>query len=464
MVPEPAPIDVEITLLRKDGGPLTKKISLGADDKPRSDGSACIMARGRASRLRLTNLPDGGDVFERMESCEAIALGAMRADLPDSVDVVTKRKLNGAAATIARTKDFIDYRPDKPALMLLDADTKGMPKAVKARINEAGGMMKAMMKVLPELAGCARLIRPSTSTGLYRTDNGTQFQGSPGWHTFPLIVDGADIERTLKTLHDRCWLHGFGWMMVGAGGQLLNRSIVDKSVYAPERLVFEGPPVMVSPLAQDRARRKPRVYDGPPLDTREDVRSLTIVETAELKRLQEKEVHRLKPEAAAERTKFIDRQAASIVARTGCKPTDARRIAARQCAGILLPDVELPFDDPDLAGVTVAAVLADPARYEGETLADPLEGVEYGVGKAMVMRRDDGSPWIHSYAHGHTIYELRYDAAAIEAAIAAAAEADAADVLVQIIPYADVDATEESRLRRRRRSGRRPRSRRLIGA
>jgi hypothetical protein len=141
--------------------------------------------------------------------------------------------------------------------MLLDADTKGMPKAVKERINEAGGMMKAMMKVLPELAGCARLIRPSTSTGLYRTDNGTQFQGSPGWHTFPLIVDGVDIERTLKTLHDRSWLHGFGWMMVGAGGQLLNRSIVDKSVYAPERLVFEGPPVMVGAVDHhigDRAR------------------------------------------------------------------------------------------------------------------------------------------------------------------------------------------------------------------
>ena len=29
----------------------------------------------------------------------------------------------------------------------------------------------------------------------------------------------------------------------------------------------------------------------------------------------------------------------------------------------------------------------------------------------------DGSPWIHSYAHGRTIYDLKYDAKAVRAAI-----------------------------------------------
>ena len=40
------------------------------------------------------------------------------------------------------------------------------------------------------------------------------------------------------------------------------------------------------------------------------------------------------------------------------------------------------------------------------TLADPLEGVEYGRGKAKIMRRADGTVWIHSFAHGRTDYEL----------------------------------------------------------
>ena len=40
--------------------------------------------------------------------------------------------------------------------------------------------------------------------------------------------------------------------MVGAAGQLLERSIVDRMVGGPERLVFEGGPMLVPPLQQDR--------------------------------------------------------------------------------------------------------------------------------------------------------------------------------------------------------------------
>ena len=91
----------------------------------------------------------------------------------------------------------------------------------------------------------------------------------------------------------------------------------------------------------------------------------------------------------------------------------------RQCDGVLLPNVELPFDDEDLAGCTVADVLADPDRFVGATLADPLEGIAYGRGKAKIMRRADGSLWIHSFAHGRTIYELKRDLADIERKLAA---------------------------------------------
>ena len=59
------------------------------------------------------------------------------------------------------------------------------------------------------------------------------------------------------------------------------------------------------------------------------------------------------------------------------------KVIARQCRGVLLPDVALPFDDVELAGTTVADVLADPVRFEGATLADPFEGIEYGACKAQ---------------------------------------------------------------------------------
>ena len=117
-----------------------------------------------------------------------------------------------------------------------------------------------------------------------------------------------------------------------------------------------------------------------------------------------KEKHRLAPESAKARDDFVFQQSAKLAERTGLSRQHAMRVVERQCQGTLLPHVTLPFDDPELAGITVADVLADPARFEGATLADPLEGVEYGRCKARIMRRADGSPWIHSFAHGRTVY------------------------------------------------------------
>jgi hypothetical protein len=113
----------------------------------------------------------------------------------------------------------------------------------------------------------------------------------------------------------------------------------------------------------------------------------------------------------------------------------------------LLPDVALAFDDDDFTGCTVAAVLDDPAHFEGATLADPLEGIDYGRCVARIMRRDDGTPWIHSFAHGRTIYALKHNAASVRAAIDKADEKDAAKILIQMTANADFDIGDEERLR-----------------
>ena len=53
-------------------------------------------------------------------------------------------------------------------------------------------------------------------------------------------------------------------------------------------------------------------------------------------------------------------------------------------------------------------MLEDPKRFEGKRLADPNEGVSYGRSTAMVMlRRDNGEPWIKSFAHSGMSYSLQ---------------------------------------------------------
>jgi hypothetical protein len=442
----------EITVLTKLDGALTKQISLTPDGTVKSDGSACTMARGAAQRARVGNVGELADLIDRMRSCDALALGRLRGDLPDTVEVMPKRTLdraNGSPLTdaIARTASSIVYCPKSPAFALLDFDTKGMPADVASRLDEQGGFLPVLETIIPAIARAGRVLRRSTSAGLYRADTGEKFAGSNGMHVFLTVLNGADIDRFLKTLHARCWLAGFGWMIVGAGGQLLERSIVDRVVGTPERLVFEGPPLLVPPLAQDQASRRPIAIDGVPLDTVAVCPPLRIVEQQKLKDMCAKERHRLAPEIAKAREDFIARQSQRVAKRAGINLIQARTIAERQCAGILLPDVVLPFDDPELAGAIVSDVLADPVRFEGETLADPLEGVEYGICKAKIMRRADGSPWIHSLAHGRTVYELKHDVRSIEAALMTAPLDGLAELFVRLVLAADLDDAQVERLR-----------------
>ena len=201
--------------------------------------------------------------------------------------------------------------------------------------------------------------------------------------------------------------------------------------------MFEGGPILVPPLQQDRESRRPVAVDGDVLDTVAACPPLSIVETAKLDELRARARQRLKPEQARAR----DRRAERIVERTGVSMPAARRIVARQCDGILLPDVELVFDDDEFAGCTVADVLADPARFEGATLADPLEGVEYGRCKAKVFIRRDGTPWINSFAHGGATYQLKYDAAAVRRAIERGDED-----FIEVASAADLTKKEEKEL------------------
>ena len=448
----PSEIQIEITGITKSGVALTKRISLSEDGGLLSDGSECVMGSGTAKRIPCT-LQQFATVISNCSNRQAIALGALRPGLPDAVDVVTKshlQKLNGSANTnnvIARTGDHISYRPGKHAFMLIDVDCKGMPPSVRDKIDDAGGYWNALISVLPELKDVGRVIRASTSTGISRTDTGQALPGSSGQHIFVLIKDGGDAERCLRTLHDRCWLAGFGWLMVGAGGQLLERSVVDRMVYAAERLVFEGAPVLDPPLTQDNVSRRAVVTDGEPLDSIAACPPLTIVEKALLEDLKSKETYRLAPDRARERSAFIAKQADRLVKRTGCTPAAARRTIEKQCDGVLLSDVALPFDDPEMVGRTVGDVMADPDKFVGTTMADPLEGVIYGKCKAKVMQRADGEVWIHSFAHGRTVYELRHSFISIEKAISHTSDDQIADLFVQMAASGDLTGEDQQRLR-----------------
>ena len=84
---------IELAVFSKTGGPLTKRITLTADGKIASDGSACTMARGRARRIRIDCVDELAALIEDLKSNQAIALGSLRDELPDEIGIVTKAAL-----------------------------------------------------------------------------------------------------------------------------------------------------------------------------------------------------------------------------------------------------------------------------------------------------------------------------------------------------------------------------------
>jgi hypothetical protein len=397
-------MSAEITVFCKTGGILSKRISLNNAGKINSDGSQCRMRQGEARRVKLNGVASLAKLIETMPSHEALALGRMRSHLPDPVRVVLKRDLDGTTATdtIARSGDHLHFVPGKPAYMLLDHDGKGMPPEIATKLKEAGGLWSALVQVIPALAGAAYVRRASTSAGLFNRDTNTWLRGSKGLHIYVAVADGADIERALKCLHQRLWLSEYGYYVVGAAGQLLDRSIIDAAVYGPERLVFEGAPVLVPPVAQSAKRRRPQVHQGVVIDTTAVIAELSPDKREHLATLQTASAARLKAEAGVRRKQW----AKEFAERRGLTEQEAERIAAQALQHVLATEFELEFDDPKLGRRTVGAVVGKPSKYLGETLADPLEGVGYGRGKAKVLAQDNRCLMIRSFAHGGINYQL----------------------------------------------------------
>jgi hypothetical protein len=419
---------------------MSKRIFLDDTGKVRSDGSNCLMVRGAAARATAATAGDLATLIMSCRSDQAIALGALKPGLPDWAAITTDNKLKENPGVIARTRDFIDYIPGSSGWALIDYDTKGMPPHVVATIEAVGGMWNALLTVAPGLQRAARVSRASTSAGLFRTDTGEQFAAIGGAHHYVLAKDAGDIERFLRDLHDRCWLHGLGWHLIGSAGQLLDRSLVDRMVAYGERLCFEGAPIIEPPLAQDTSKRIPKAFEGEAIDTGLIVPRLTEYEGHRVNEAKAASAEALGKAAAEIRARHDQTLAEKISAKTGMALVSALRMVGARHRGILLPYLELEFDH--LGAASVGDVLADPDRYVGETAADPLEGVSYGRCKAKVMRADDARLLIQSFAHGRGLYLLRHDLRSAKAAITQAPAGAVVEFAMAIFANSEMEADE----------------------
>jgi hypothetical protein len=364
--------------------PLSKRITVGADGElvkgpPRHFGV------GKAQRLRVGTAKKLAARINKCLPTQAFLYARLKEGTADPADVAIKGSETGDA--ISRSKDFFEFA-NGPGWVLVDVDAGG------------AAALDALYAVVPELKTTARVVRASTSSGIYNADTFEQFAASLGLHASFLLADQSDAPRFLDDLHKRLWLADYGWIKLSAAGTMLERSPVDLAMKNPVQPIFEGAPHLGPGLLQ--MPRPAVAHDGEPLDSRA-CPPLTKAEMKEYAR----RVQEAKTEKAAEadrvRAEWVGARVVEMV-RKGT-PADRARAAAEQAAdgGLLPPEFQLHFDRFGI--VTVADVLADPKAYLGSAMADPIEGVAYGHGKAKLYRTED-KLWINSFAHGGVTYKL----------------------------------------------------------
>ena len=151
---------IELTVFTKARGLLTKSIELAPDGTLNSDLSKCRMWEGTAARVRINSLDELAALIGSLKQNQAIALGALRSDLPDVIEIATDEVAKRNPKYVARIHNNLVY--NGPAYALLDYDSKAMSATVAAELKRLGGFWPALTSVLPALEGTARVIRSHT--------------------------------------------------------------------------------------------------------------------------------------------------------------------------------------------------------------------------------------------------------------------------------------------------------------
>jgi hypothetical protein len=230
----------------------------------------------------------------------------------------------------------------------------------------------------------------SSSSHIYRRSTGEQLKGAGGLHVYLIIDDGRHAPRITDAIFQATF-RAYGFALITKSGAIYPRSLVDRSVPQPERLIFEAGVILSDGLEQRRGA--PYLIPGGRLAV------ATVPAAPEYKVWRETDPIWIgckiaaEPEAAQVRETWIAERLASG---KGSVATLKRALTERTLAD----DFQVSMPDGSL--VSVAMIQASMCTFEGMQIPDPLDGgYRDGALVAVIF------PWgIHSMAHGG--YSLRF--------------------------------------------------------
>jgi hypothetical protein len=356
---------------------------------------------GRATKHSVGTLEELRDVLDNLSISQATAYGVCDYD---QAIVVQRTKLASNPGSIARTTDYFDW-PVGGGIMSIDVDNTTLSR------EELHACLAA---AVPALGKVRMLWRPSASSNIFTTE-GKELRGLKG-HRFLLFVDDAGAIPTVgKILYQRLWLAGHGYIEPSASGSPLERTLVDDSVWQPNKLDFTAGAKVESGL--ERRADPGYIFEGDFQLRTGGVEALTQAEKDRLDSLINAAKSAKAGECKAARERWID---VRITESGGSKLSLEERSRLDRIFrnavsnSNLTADFTLKLDNGD--EVTVGDVLANKLKYHGATGADPLEP-EYGGGRNKARLYLTGTrPIYYSQAHGGRKFYLRAQTRELEVA------------------------------------------------
>jgi hypothetical protein len=290
--------------------------------------------------------------------------------------------------------------------MMLDYD----PPAGEAPLS-IEELLACLYKIWPALAEAPLIARASASS--YICHGSKMLRGAKGIRVLVAVQDATDIPRAGAMLHDRAWLAGFGRIEISKAGSLLERTIVDATVWQPERLDFCGPASVYPPLSQHKPDTITMHNCALYIDTATTVLALTATEKRQRTAVITAAKAAAAPVGAKVHTAWLEARVKAGLAKLPAKTTQTER-KKRACIirktyefaaqkGVLQDDYLIYLADNKT--ITVADILNNPDQYDYERCADPLEPSYRADGRVAFIRTCD-PPFIYSNAHGGIKYRL----------------------------------------------------------
>lgn len=383
--------------------PLTKRFSLDPTGKLDKT-PAATMTAATATLTHCADLREFGALLDSLTPQQALAYGI--APGHPAAKVTTQASHKQGNGTITRTRHYFQFAPG-PGVMMLDHD----PEPGKPALSP-DALVGILRDVCPPLVE-GGLLRPSVSAGIHGPD-GTPLTQAGGQRIYVPVQDASLIPRAGGDLVTLLWGAGFGSIRIGAAGQCLPRTLIDATVWQPERLDFAGPPILVPGLTRNPP--KARLIGDPTalLDLRRVIDLADGAVWARAKKARATATSAAKPDADQARAAWVDEHAPALADRRGIDIEEAKAVLTRAAEKrTLTGDFLLIASDGE--EVSVGELLDNPAKWHAKRFADPLEP-DYSQDHriAWANLRGGGRPYLFSHAHGGRRFELVRPSRAIQ--------------------------------------------------